>query len=167
MAIKSRRSPPPKTETYLCKLERFEWNYQFGIASEARARGERDPFDLFQSITIHGSVERPSRFQGKAAKIHVVPDRRLNSDRRTEIERATGVGDLESFQSRGKIVTATLFAPEDNLAPIITMLCHERWKWLTISGAATSTRRRLGCSTTASTPNTISRTRTSRARTPA
>src|SRR4051812_27823743 len=80
--------PRKPQERYSVKIERWEWDFLFGL----HGGDPGDPYLDGRSIDLFGTVEHPPKLEGLPAEVSLNPDQQLNwPDRRRNKPTAIGV----------------------------------------------------------------------------
>jgi hypothetical protein len=134
--VKAATKPKPKrkrksvlddTAWYVVEIERWEWDFRFGVS---RHKEPGDPYDDYRHLKVWGQLIRPPKMKAKEAEVVFVPSEYLNAERR---ERLTPkqVGRIQFY--RGKM-DGHLSMPSDVLPPLLSALCGGRMRYLTLEG---------------------------------
>jgi hypothetical protein len=124
---RKRKSALDDTAWYVVEIERWEWDFFFGIR---RQKEPGDPYDDYRHLVVWGQLVRPSKMSAKEAEVTFVPSQYLNEEKRERLT-PTKVGRIQFY--RGKL-DGHLSIPFDVLPPLLTVLSAGRVRYLTLEG---------------------------------
>ena len=122
-----RRTPREEFCQYIIQIASWGWSYSFSLNSQSRAI---DPYDEFRHLRITGNLLRPTSQKTNKVELTLIPRADTNEDRRID-HKPISVGFL---QIHGDRIVGLISIPMDALAPILSMMVGDRFKFVTTGG---------------------------------
>lgn len=132
MSKKPARPRSRSRVAHVLKIERWSFDYSFDVGDERKAYSDT------RQILFNVKIEKPADIKAKAGLVRLFTANSLTSiedkPRQNFVDRETGkIRPVGRVWYSGKDYQAVLFFPGDMLAPALTMLSAEKYRYVILS----------------------------------
>lgn len=127
MAKRGRPTKPPSSFTYIVEIDGWDWNYTLSVNNGS---GLYDAVFDWRMVVITGKPRGPKLSKASRAEVRISPDWR-DEDMSKFRRPVPSIGSMSL--SKG-VFGVSQCIPRDALAPIISMLIADRFKFVRIVG---------------------------------
>ncbi|TAJ82896.1 hypothetical protein [Reyranella sp.] len=127
---KRRTAPRYAYEHYSLSIERWEWDYSFGI--NEWKKHFRGTYREHRALTIHGVLHRPAGLIGTRAEVSFLPSDMEGRAQRLP-EPPTSIGQMWRVRREQKF-EVFVSLPSDVLPSLLSMLIAEKLRFVTLDG---------------------------------
>jgi hypothetical protein len=122
-----RRTPREEFCQNIIQIASWDWSYSFSLNTQ---RNAIDPYHEFRHLRIMGRLLRPIGQKTDKVELTLLPKADDTEDRRTD-HKPLSIGSLEIYADR---IVGLISIPMDALAPILTVMVGDRFKFVTMGG---------------------------------
>lgn len=126
-----RRPKKPQSTSYVISIERWEWNYSFGI-NDWEPHLHAGYYADYRHLQVHGALVRPSEVSDVAVQLNFLTTE-ISSERSPYRKDPTDIGPM--WKRRGAGIEAYLLMPTDILPTLLPMLVAEKLRYVVLHGA--------------------------------
>ncbi|SRR6266702_5076288 len=113
-------------QEYVVAIAGWDWSYSLSLDT---SRDRSEPYHEFRHLLIKGTLLKPTGLRTDQVEVRLLPDRNLDAERRRNHEPIS----LGTLEISGNMLVGLIPIPMDALAPILTLLVGDRFKFLAMS----------------------------------